>query len=54
MPVTANKVTRRAAFIADLEPDAAEKLCASYQGKKQFCQVKKAQEITAPFSGFWR
>jgi D-alanyl-D-alanine carboxypeptidase len=53
LPITVNKATRQAAFIADLEPDAAQKLCASYREKKQFCQVRKPSEIVAPFSGFW-
>ncbi len=54
LPVTANKVTRQAAIIADLEPAAAERLCADYSKRKLFCQVKKPQEFVAPFSGFWR
>ena len=54
LPVSSNKVTRQAAVIADLEPGAAEKLCADYQARKLFCQVKKPGEIAAPFSGFWR
>ena len=54
LPVTANKVTRQAAIIADLEPAAAERLCADYGKRKLFCQVKKPQEFVAPFSGFWR
>jgi len=47
-------VKKQAAIIADLEPEAAQSLCASYQAKRQFCQVRKAQDIKAPFSGFWR
>jgi D-alanyl-D-alanine carboxypeptidase len=54
LPVTANKVTRQAAVIADLQPEAAARLCASYQSKKLFCDVKKSQEIVAPFGIFWR
>jgi D-alanyl-D-alanine carboxypeptidase len=54
LPVTANKATRQAAIIADLEPASAQKLCAAYKLKKMFCEVKKPQEIVAPFSGFWR
>ncbi len=54
LPVAANQVTKQAAIIADLEPGAAEKLCADYQAKKLFCQVKKAGEMVAPFGGFWR
>ncbi|MFO1080166.1 MAG: D-alanyl-D-alanine carboxypeptidase family protein [Reyranellaceae bacterium] len=54
LPVTANKVTRQAAIIADLETGAAQKLCADYQQRKLFCQVRKPQDFAAPFSGFWR
>ena len=55
LPVTREKATRQAAIIADLQPEAAAKLCETYQAKKQFCQVKKAQEMTpAAFGGFWR
>jgi D-alanyl-D-alanine carboxypeptidase len=54
LPVTSNKVTRQAAIIADLEPAAAQKLCADYQARKLFCQVKKPEEVAPPFSGFWR
>lgn len=54
LPVTVNKATRQAAIIADLEPDAAQKLCASYRARKLFCEVKKPQDFAAPFSGFWR
>jgi D-alanyl-D-alanine carboxypeptidase len=54
LPVTSNKVTRQAAIIADLEPDAAHKLCADYAGRKLFCQVKKPEEFVTPFGVFWR
>lgn len=54
LPVTMNKTTRQAAIIADLEPAVAQKLCARYQAKKLFCEVKKPQDFVAPFSGFWR
>jgi len=54
LPVTVNKVTKQAAIIADLEPDAAQKLCAQYKAKKQFCEIKKPQDFAAPFGGFWR
>lgn len=54
LPVTANKVTRQAAIIADLEPATAQKLCADYQARKLFCQVKKPEEIVPPFGMFWR
>ncbi len=54
LPVASNKVTRQAAIIADLEPATAQALCADYQARKLFCQVKKPQEITAPFGLFWR
>jgi len=54
LPVSANKVTKQAAIIADLEPATAQALCADYQARKLFCQVKKPQEITAPFGLFWR
>lgn len=54
LPVTVNKVTKQAAIIADLEPDAAGKLCAQYRAKKQFCEVKKPKDFAAPFGGFWR
>ena len=54
LPVTVNKATRQAAIIADLEPDAAQKLCADYRARKLFCEVKKPAEITPPFSVFWR
>jgi len=54
LPATVNKATRQAAIIADLEPDVAERLCASYRARKQFCEVKKPQDFVAPFAGFWR
>jgi len=54
LPVTAGKVTRQAAIIADLEPAAAQKLCAAYKARKLFCEVKRPQDFSAPFSGFWR
>ena len=54
LPVTVNKVTRQAAIIADLEPDAAQKLCAHYKAKKLFCEIKKPPDFVAPFGGFWR
>lgn len=54
LPVTANKVTKQAAIIADLEPAAAQQLCADYVKRKLFCQVKKPEEFVAPFGGFWR
>jgi D-alanyl-D-alanine carboxypeptidase len=54
LPVTVNKVTRQAAIIADLEPDAAQKLCAHYRSKKLFCEIRKPQDFVAPFGGFWR
>lgn len=54
LPVTANKVTKQAAIIADLEPAAAQKLCADYQARKLFCQVKKPEEFVPPFGVFWR
>jgi D-alanyl-D-alanine carboxypeptidase len=54
LPVTVNKTTRQAAIIADLEPAAAQKLCADYQARKLFCQVKKPEEIVPPFAGFAR
>jgi D-alanyl-D-alanine carboxypeptidase len=54
LPVTANKATRQAAIIADLEPDAAQRLCADYKAKKQFCEVRKPHDFAPPFSGFWR
>jgi hypothetical protein len=38
----------------DLEPAAALKLCADYQARKLFCQVKKPEEIVPPFGMFWR
>ncbi len=54
LPVTSNKVTKQAAIIADLEPAAAQKLCADYQARKLFCQVKKPEEFVPPFGVFWR
>lgn len=54
LPVTSNKVTKQAAIIADLEPGAAQRLCADYQARKSFCVVKKPSDFVAPFSGFWR
>jgi D-alanyl-D-alanine carboxypeptidase len=54
LPVTINKVTRQAAIIADLEPDAAQKLCAHYKAKKLFCEIKRTPDFVAPFGGFWR
>ena len=54
LPVTSNQVTKQAAIIADLEPATAQALCADYQTRKLFCQVKKPQEIVSPFGAFWR
>jgi D-alanyl-D-alanine carboxypeptidase len=54
LPLNGEKVKKQAAIIADLEPQAAQNMCAAYQAKRQFCQVKKPQDIRAPFSGFWR
>jgi D-alanyl-D-alanine carboxypeptidase len=54
LPVTVNKTTRQAAVIADLESDAAQKLCADYRARKLFCEVKKAAEIAPPFAVFSR
>ena len=54
LPVTVNKATKQAAIIADLEPDAAQKLCAAYKARKLFCEVRKPKDFAAPFSGFWR
>lgn len=54
LPVAGNQGTRQAAIIADLEPGVAEKLCADYQARKLFCQVKKASEMVPPFGGFGR
>ncbi|MCW5732741.1 MAG: D-alanyl-D-alanine carboxypeptidase [Enhydrobacter sp.] len=54
LPVTVNKATRQAAIIADLEPAAAQTLCAQYKAKKLFCEIRKPQDFMAPFSGFWR
>ncbi len=54
LPLNANKAVRHAAIIADLEPGAADKLCAAYRTRKMFCEVKKPAEIVQPFGGFWR
>ncbi len=54
LPVTVGKVTKQAAIIADLTPDAAQKLCASYRARKLFCEVKKPTDFAPPFSVFWR
>lgn len=54
LPVTSNKVTKQAAIIADLEPAAAQRLCADYTQRKLFCQVKKPEEFVPPFGVFWR
>jgi D-alanyl-D-alanine carboxypeptidase len=54
LPVTSNKVTKQAAIIADLQPAAAQRLCADYQARKSFCMVKKPSDFAAPYSGFWR
>ncbi|WIM11572.1 D-alanyl-D-alanine carboxypeptidase family protein [Enhydrobacter sp.] len=54
LPVTVNKATRQAAIIADLQPGIAQRLCADYHARKQFCEVKKPQDFEAPFRGFWR
>ena len=54
LPVTSNKVTKQAAIIADLQPAAAQRLCADYQARKSFCMVKKPSDFVAPYSGFWR
>lgn len=54
LPVTSGQATRQAAIIADLEPAAAERLCADYQARKLFCQVKKPGDFVPPFGGFWR
>jgi D-alanyl-D-alanine carboxypeptidase len=54
LPVTVNKVTKQAAIIADLEPDAAQKLCAAYRARKLFCEVKKPTDFSPPFGVFWR
>src|SRR5262245_5242018 len=54
LPVVYNKVTKQAAIIADLEPATAQALCADYQARKLFCQVKKPEEIVPPFGLFWR
>lgn len=54
LPVTSNQVTKQAAIIADLQPEAAQRLCADYQARKSFCIVKKPSDFSAPYSGFWR
>ena len=54
LPVTSNKVTKQAAIIADLDPAAAQRLCADYQARKSFCVVKKPSDFVAPYSAFWR
>ena len=54
LPVTSGQATRQAAIIADLEPGAARKLCADYQARKLFCEVRKPGDFAPPFSGFWR
>ncbi len=54
LPVTQNKATRQAAIIADLEPAAAQKLCADYRARKLFCEVHKPTDFVAPFAAFWR
>ena len=45
---------KQAAIIADLQPEAAQRLCADYQARKSFCVVKKPSDFSAPYSGFWR
>jgi len=54
LPVVNNKVTRQAAIIADVEPEAAQKLCADYKTRKLFCEVRKPTDFVAPFGAFWR
>jgi D-alanyl-D-alanine carboxypeptidase len=54
LPIVVKGAKRQAAIIADLDPGAADKLCAAYTAKKQFCEVKKAAEITPPFAVFSR
>lgn len=54
LPVSSNQVTKQAAIIADLQPEAAQRLCADYQARKSFCVVKKPSDFAAPYSGFWR
>ena len=54
LPVTVNKATRQAAIIADLEPDAAQKLCAAYKARKLFCEIRKPTDFSPPFGAFWR
>ncbi len=50
-----NKVTKQAAIIADLESGGgAEAAAPTTVRGNLFCQVKKPQEITAPFGQFWR
>ncbi len=51
LPVTVNKATRQAAIIADLEPDAAQKLCAAYKARKLFCEMRKPDAISRRRSG---
>jgi D-alanyl-D-alanine carboxypeptidase len=52
--VTANNSRRFATIIADLQPGAAEKLCADYQAQRKFCMVKRPDELVRPFGGLWR
>jgi D-alanyl-D-alanine carboxypeptidase len=52
--VFANNQTRFATVIADLAPGVAEKLCADYQAKSQFCAVKRPDELLPPVGGLWR
>jgi len=54
LPVTVEKSTRQAAILADMESDAAQKLCADYRARGLFCQVRKPQDFSAPFGAFWR
>ncbi len=54
LPVAVDNATRQAAIIADLEPDAAQKLCADYKARKLFCEVKRPGEIAPPFAVFRR
>ena len=53
-PLPIHSWSKQAAIIADLEPAAAQKLCADYQARKLFCQVKKPEEFVPPFGVFWR